>query len=655
MYIVEVVPISKGLKSPTLTYFTAKEFSVGSLVGVPLRSKEILALAIRKEKVLDMRALVRSADFKLKNVHTIYDYQIFNAPFLEMAEQLARYYTIGIGNILSLVLPKAIVDKPEKAREQKTGETRSETKNLGFILQQKSTDRIQYYKTRSRELLANKQSLVIICPTQDRAQDIFKKISEGIPDRCFLFHGKSTQKTLQSILTHKQNTNRPEMVFIGTASILSLIPNTGTFEYIIDESSSMSYQSIAEPCIDLRLAVELHARASGQRYVYADSLIDVGTWHRYKNSELDGIEPVTRSVLDVSHMSILPFTSRTEIQSESERITELQHTQSKFHPLHYKMLSIIQDEIANNKKVFCFVPRKGVSPQIVCNDCGQIARSEQSGLPFSLYVRKEKDGRSRAIYLCPATGEQVDAFSLCQFCRGSNLQRLGISTESFSAELSSRFPNVRIEIIDREKVTTKKQQQYIQELHSSDQAVLWVGTQLGLEILPYWDTSLVVSLHSLFSQASYQNEERVLHTLIRLQEKTKGSMYLQDRQNILDLLPILQDGLHHSFINQELAIRKDLQFPPFRILISIEVDVKKEHMKKTQREYQQLLQEYYPSSTVYPSSQKNYVRLVVRISVEPQTWSLNNQDPKLYEILITLRKQARIYINPKSFLNNSLQ
>ncbi len=649
MFIVEVIPITRGLKNPSLTYFTAKDLNLGALVTVPLRSKNIFAIVIQKEKVVDMRSLVRSANFELRNIHTIHEYQIFNSAFLMMSHRLAQYYAIPTGTILSLLLPKAILDDPESAQQVNQIIEQIVQKNLGFILQQKLEDRIIYYKTRARELMAQQSSLVIVCPSVQHAEYVHQKISEGISNRCFLLHGKTSKKEFSKILTSTR-TSTEGMVFIGTASLLALAPRN-TYEYIIEQSSSDTYLSIAEPKIDLRLAVEHQARALGAQYVHADFPISVDTWHRALNGELNIIEPVQRAVLDVKKLKVLGFAGGTEYQSETERLQELSHTKSKFHPLHYKMLEVLKNSVEKGEKIFCFVPRKGKAPQIICNDCGQIACSKESKLPYSLYVRKQKDGSSKAVYVCPSTGEQVPAFSLCQFCNGTNLKKLGVSTENFHDELTKLFPDATIRILDRENIKTKKAQQEITVLNQSDEAVIWVGTSLGYQLLSSWDQCLVVSLSPLFAQASYRNEERVLDILTQLQEKTRGTMYLQDRQNIESVLPIIKDGIHSLFIKQELEIRKELSFPPFSTLISIEASIPKMKLQQHYREFEQLFSRYQPSIMVHPDLHKDKVRLVVLLSVSPDVWSIQSQDSNLKEILLTIRKQAQVYINPKNFVS----
>ena len=51
MKIVSVIPLKKGVLKEELTYFTAQEIEVGSIVNIPVRTKKILGLVFSVEDV----------------------------------------------------------------------------------------------------------------------------------------------------------------------------------------------------------------------------------------------------------------------------------------------------------------------------------------------------------------------------------------------------------------------------------------------------------------------------------------------------------------------------------------------------------------------------------------------------------------------------
>jgi hypothetical protein len=51
MKLIEVIPISSAISKESLTYFTSKNISAGSIVSVPVRGKKVDAIVLGTEEV----------------------------------------------------------------------------------------------------------------------------------------------------------------------------------------------------------------------------------------------------------------------------------------------------------------------------------------------------------------------------------------------------------------------------------------------------------------------------------------------------------------------------------------------------------------------------------------------------------------------------
>ena len=78
MNIIEVIPISRGIGTDTLSYFTALELPLGALVDVPLRSKKIHGIVISSRKAEDMKGEIKSAGYALKKIDKIKSTEFFS-------------------------------------------------------------------------------------------------------------------------------------------------------------------------------------------------------------------------------------------------------------------------------------------------------------------------------------------------------------------------------------------------------------------------------------------------------------------------------------------------------------------------------------------------------------------------------------------------
>src|SRR3989344_5538344 len=69
MKIIDVIPIAKGIPQEKLSYFTSKDVSVGALVSVPVRKKEIIVIQSQyEERIHHYKSIVREELAKNKSV-----------------------------------------------------------------------------------------------------------------------------------------------------------------------------------------------------------------------------------------------------------------------------------------------------------------------------------------------------------------------------------------------------------------------------------------------------------------------------------------------------------------------------------------------------------------------------------------------------------
>ena len=644
MFILQVIPITKSIRVPSLSYFSAKDVALGSLVTVPLRKQEIVAIVVAKEAVLDFKSMVRSANFQLRNILKVHEEHIFTSAFLNMSQQIAQYSASHTGVIMDTLLSKSIIRDIKAFAKIKT-KKENRNKHQIFLLQRSSEELLTYYKTRAREVLASGSSLFITCPTVQQAQNIYASVSKGIEKKCFLFHGSLSAKKIRDAYAEMSKKSGP-VVIVGTPGSVALAPED-TLEFIIDSCSSLHYRTISQPQIDTRLCIEKLAFHSKAHCVYSDNMVPVSVWNRVRGYEIEVLEPASKKVLDPKKLSVISYKVGKALQSEKNRLEELQHSSRGFHPLHVESMKHIKTSLKRKEKIFLFVPKKGIAPNMVCGDCGKIAVSPETSLPYSLYTQINKEtGKKENIYVCNANAQKIAAFDQCQFCDGVNLKKMGIGTSSLAETLQESFPKTTILVVDGQHTKTKKQIAEIKKEYHKKKSVIVIGTSKVLSVLDSWDTAFIVTLAPLFSQMSYTNEESIVALLSNIQQKTTGTVYLQDRKDSIKTLPILKDGMYQSFVDSELKIRKSLNYPPYQTLIHVKATVLKRNLKQ---HYGYLLKgfgNYDPSIMLQPNS-KTHAAIILIMKLSLDMWSLDYQDSKLKNKLQNQERNVRVTINPE--------
>jgi primosomal protein N' len=650
MQILQVIPITQSITADTLTYFSAKDVTLGQLVTVPLRKSEITALVVSAEEVINMKSQLRGANYQIRNVIHIHEGHIFSPQFLKVSKRIKDFYVSSHGRILEKFTSSFILKNPEEyCHSENITATKSSFQNL--LLQRDYSDRISFYKTLLREKQLRKKSLHIICPTIQSAESLFNELQKN-NHQIFLLHSSLSlskrKKTYSQIITEE----KPTLLISTSLFIDTHQYNKDTI--IIERESSEYYRAMVAPFIDARVFIQEYAQEAGLDCIWADSVLRPETWHLNNQKTTDIIEPLNKKIFKQDSLEMVyQHTKKPGRQTDKERFEELtKKDKKKFTILSEKSIQHIKEGIQNKEKIFIYSHKKSLAPNIVCNDCGNVARSAESGNPYSLYIKKNPTTKLKErIFIEPKTGESIPAFDICQFCDSWNLTQIGIGTERVFEEISQLFPKINVTIFDGAHAKTKKQIREITEtFYAEGTAQILIGTQKAIPYLKNIDRTIISSLDSYFARMSYTIHPEVLSLISELIEKTKHPIILQSRNITEESLPVLKNGMYREYIENEITEREKFNYPPFSTLCIVKKTIPKEYAKKDYMLLNKMFNDYEPQIVVHPATKKNFVQLIIIIELKTSSWNMKHQDEKLWNILSAFDRKTEIRINPKDII-----
>lgn len=649
MQILHVIPIARSLETEVLSYFSVKKVTHGTMVTVPLRKKKIRAIVVNSFSVTDLKSQVKGAGYQLRNISEIHDIQVFSPAFLKTTETIKNFYASTSGRVLNNVTP-ALLLKDLSSFQRKEGSKKSTSFHLR-VLQRPLEERIDYYKTLFREKIFHDESMHIVCPTREHCEYIFEYLKKNTEEQCFLFHGGMTKKKFYESYQSLNTLNKSSLI-VSTANFIDL-PQYHSSSLVIEQESSDYYRHIPQPYIDMRVFAQEYARNAEIECIFADGIVRPETWYAVEQGIAEPIEPFHKKVFKNDDIHIIKQSQKISgKQSDIERYQTLNKT-TTFSTLSKETCEYIKNGILQNEKIFLFVHKKSLAPTIICQDCGNIARSPDSGYPFSLYTKKNAEtGKTERIYICHMTGESIPAFDTCQFCTSWKMMPLGIGVERVLEEINELFPDTTVLLMDGKHTSTKKKLKEVQDTFESEtRSVILIGTSMAIDTLYHFDRAVIVSLDSYFARMSYSIHSQVLSLIHNLTEKTSHPVYIQSRNILSDLLPILDTGMYMEYIEKELAERKEYHYPPFVNLCVISKTIKKESMKREYKTFYQLFNAYDPQIMVRPGNKKGFLEIIVMVQLDLNLWNIHYQDPQLQELLRSRDRTTVIRINPKNILS----
>ena len=164
MRIVTVIPIAKGISKDTLTYFTKKDVAVGSIVSIPLRSKTAYGLVTGSREATEIKSELKSLTYSIRKIDNIESHSFLSPQFIDAVSEIADYGASSIGAVLSVLIPKTILEGSDELSFDKKDSLRGSHETL--LLQSDDEERYATYKSLIREEFAKNRSVFFCLPIQ---------------------------------------------------------------------------------------------------------------------------------------------------------------------------------------------------------------------------------------------------------------------------------------------------------------------------------------------------------------------------------------------------------------------------------------------------------------------------------------------------------
>jgi primosomal protein N' len=650
MYILDVVPISKGFPKENLSYFSAKFTEVGALVTVPMRKKEILSVVVARHRLADLKADIKNADFKLRNVLHVHKKTLFTPAFIETCGLLKNYYATTTGTVLSSLVPNLFLEEfAESVPIEKSSDGASSFLPEVWALQTNNHERLSYYKTYIREVFARKKSVYIMCPTQASVEHVAKELSKGIEDRVFAFHGNLTKKKLRAYYQAVIDSERP-VALVGTVAFTS-IPRKDIDAYIIEEEGSSYYYQQAQPFLDERDVVKVLARTVGATLVVADHLLRFETIKAVQEGAIQAVRPLSFHIPKHISPEMISFVS-TSTESENH---QKQKPKKPFEIFSQQAYERIHEALVKNESIFLYTSRKGLAPLTVCEDCGEVLRSPDSDAPLVLYEKK-KGEEITSYYFDPRSRKKYETIDRCQNCGSWRLKMLGIGTDTVAKNIEQKFPEASLFVIDNNEASThRKVVKTLESWRTASQGIL-LGTDKALPYLTEAvDHVIAVSLDSLFSIPGYAMHEIIMRRILRSMFIAEKTWMIQTRCVDVSLFQNIHQKTLLPLFDSAMEERALLLYPPFGVLITIEHTCAFLKIASSRGYLQELFADYTPLVQVRRGIKTDQYIVQIVIKTKVQNWISkysSQKAPRVFQDIMmrleTLPSEYRIHINPQS-------
>ena len=318
---------------------------------------------------------------------------------------------------------------------------------------------------------------------------------------------------------------------------------------VVDEEHDGSYKQEGDPRYDARAVAKERAARAGAALLVGSATPRPESWVRMRRIELP--ERVDGSTLP-----------EVEVLDMRERRGDV----GSLHPRTQEALAELAD---GGGKGIVLLNRRGWSPYLGCEACGWAAGCPSCDV--SLVVH-----RAQARLVCHHCGHGEALPATCPDCGSVSVGTRGTGTERLERELGERLDRLPTFRLDAD-TATRGHAEILQAFQEAARGVL-IGTQMVAKGHDFADVTLSVILDAdaTLRFPDFRAEERTFALIAQLAGRSGrgakgGRVLVQTRAP--DAEAVIRAARHDAagFLAGELERRRELRYPPFGSLVSIEL------------------------------------------------------------------------------------
>ena len=365
-------------------------------------------------------------------------------------------------------------------------------------------------------------------------------------------------------------------IIIGARSAI-FAPTQNIGIIIIDEEHDSSYKSEAVPKYDAKEIAKKLAKENNCPLILGSATPDLNTYYKAKQGKI--------TLLELTHRANNSKLPEVEIIDLKMELANGNRTM-----LSVKLHDAIEKNLQEKRQTILFLNRRGYSTFIMCRECGYTVKCKNCNISMTYHKTENK-------LKCHYCGYEENVVTVCPECKSTKIRYFGTGTQKLEQEINKIFPQATTIRMDVDTVTKKNSHEEILNKFRNENIDILIGTQMVVKGHHFPNVTLVgvIAADSSLNIDDYRANERTFQLLTQVagragREKLDGRVIIQTYtpDNFSIICAKKQD--YEMFYNTEIALRKQLNYPPFCdiILIGFNSLSEKEIIEVSQRVYMEL-------------------------------------------------------------------
>jgi len=229
----------------------------------------------------------------------------------------------------------------------------------------------------------------------------------------------------------------------------------------------------------------------------------------------------------------------------------------------------IAETIASGKQAILFLNRRGFSTFVSCRKCGHVMMCDDCNVNYTYHKYTNE-------LICHYCSKIAKNPTNCPVCGSKYIKHFGVGTQRIEQELSEYFPGVSFLRMDMDTTSGKNSHDKILSAFRAGEAQILIGTQMIAKGLDFPNVTLVgviaadISIHS----GDFRSAEVTMQLLTQVAGRagrgdTQGKVIIQTYMPEHYSIEYVKDGNYEAFYEHEIALRRQMNYPPFTKVFSV--------------------------------------------------------------------------------------
>jgi primosomal protein N' (replication factor Y) len=560
---------------PALTYRVPESFSVelGSRVLVPLGRRTSLGVVVKVQALSQLKTL--------KDVLEVHPAELaLPADLLELGKWMAEYYQCTWGEALGAMWPPLAVST--RRSKSKINEAAEETlRDTPLVLMQQQKDALaevkgalqnrayagmllhgvtgsgktEVYLQAIECALEQKRGAILLVPEIALTPQTCRRVTARFGSQVVLWHSQlaagERAKAWQRLKSGDAN------IALGARSaVFAPVRNLGLV--VVDEESEPSYKQEDVPRYHARDVAAIRARAAQAVLLLGSATPSVESYY----NALQGRYRLLGLPARVDHKA-LPEVRLVDM-------AEVWRLDGRLPLFSQELLDEMDKCLRRQEQCILFLNRRGFAPVVMCPSCRHVITCPDCSTAM---VYHRQGGEKLVCHTCD---KRMNPNPACPKCGAACVRLAGAGTQRVEEELQKHFPTARLLRLDVDATRARGSLAKTLDAFGNHEADVLIGTQMVAKGMDFPNVTLVgiVSADTALHLPDFRAQERTFQLLVQVAGRSgrggkPGLVLVQTLNAAHPVMDLARRQDYPGFYEQEIGLRRDLQYPPFARLATV--------------------------------------------------------------------------------------